>query len=62
MSRYYCTNCERFINEEDIDTRQECMGSFWGSPAYETFAICPHCGSDEVINEEDMEEENEEDN
>ena len=57
--RYYCNNCGRFIEEEDLDTREECVGEFWGRPAYEKFDVCPHCGSDEVIPEEESEEEDE---
>lgn len=52
MSNYKCNDCEREFNEPD--SYEECMGEFWGSPAYETFYCCPFCGSDdyeEVTNE-----------
>lgn len=51
--RYYCPHCEQYFDEEELTTRQECIGEYWGSPAYETFNTCPYCGDDEVVSEED---------
>ena len=51
--RMYCADCDTYFDEDELKTRQECMGEFWGSPAYETFACCPHCGSDESLFRED---------
>lgn len=48
--RYRCGNCGNEFDEPDII--QECMGEFWGAPAYQTFEVCPYCG-EEIIEEED---------
>lgn len=44
---YKCLNCNETFDEPD--SRQEYMGEFWGMPAYDTIYICPHCGSDEIV-------------
>ena len=44
MSEYKCNDCECEFNEPE--SYEECMGEFWGTPAYETFYCCPCCGSD----------------
>ena len=54
MDMYYCTNCGRWV--EDLKEYRECVGEFWGAPAYETFWCCPHCGSDEVLDRDEYEE------
>ena len=48
---FRCNNCEH--NFYEPDTYKECMGEFWGMPAYEEFACCPLCKSDdfEEVNE-----------
>lgn len=45
---YKCDNCGEVCYEEELGSYQECVGEFWGAPAYETFSCCPRCGSDEV--------------
>ena len=53
-----CYECGCIFDEDEADERSECVGEFWGSPAYQSFMVCPECGSDEI---DDYEEENEED-
>jgi hypothetical protein len=42
---YKCNDCENTFNEPD--SYRECIGEFWGFPAYEEFGSCPICGSDD---------------
>lgn len=44
--RYYCEDCHRVMDELDMD--RECIGEYWGVPAYIDYGICPLCGSTEV--------------
>ncbi len=46
MSKYKCNECEAEFNEPD--SYSECMGEFWGMPAYEYFDCCPVCKSDDI--------------
>lgn len=57
--RYKCYNCGETFDEDDAEERRECVGEFWGSPAYDSVMICPECGSDEI--EETDEGENNDD-
>lgn len=41
-----CEDCGEVF--ETPDTYSECIGEFWGAPAYETFGCCPFCGSSEL--------------
>ena len=43
---YKCNDCKAVFTEPD--TYSECMGEFWGMPAYETFDRCPVCKSDDI--------------
>lgn len=45
MSKYKCNECGNEFDEPDTYT--ECMGEFWGVPAYEEFGCCPRCKSDD---------------
>lgn len=42
---FKCNDCENSF--EELHTYRECMGEFWGMPAYEEFSCCPFCGSDD---------------
>lgn len=42
---YYCDNCGEFFDEDEFGTSHECVGEFWGSPAYMDYDVCPYCGS-----------------
>ena len=55
-----CNNCDEVFDEDDLESRSECVGEFWGSPAYDSYGICPYCGSDDYDEYIDPEEEEEE--
>ena len=60
--RYKCCNCDCVFDEQDAGERSECVGEFWGSPAYQTYMVCPECDSEEIDEyTEDEEQEDEED-
>ena len=59
MSKVKCLNCEQVFDEEDVVTKQEYRGEFWGSPAYETVGCCPYCGEDAIDYEYVEEDEDE---
>lgn len=48
-----CVNCGESFDDEEIHTRSECVGEFWGSPAYMNVSVCPSCGSDDLEELED---------
>lgn len=39
---WYCTSCGRVF--DDPYDYEECVGEFWGAPAYQRFSECPYCG------------------
>lgn len=51
----YCCDCDSCFDASDARERRECVGEFWGAPAYETYMECPYCGSDSLIDENDDE-------
>lgn len=59
MRRLKCWNCKKVFNEEDAAVKSECVGEFWGAPAFMDYNACPFCNSDEVdeFDEEDEEDE-----
>lgn len=57
MRKLKCYDCDAIFNEEDAGTHQECVGEFWGVPAYQTYNCCPYCFSDDVGIYEESEEE-----
>lgn len=57
MRKLKCYECGAIFNEEDAGEYQECVGEFWGAPAYQTFLCCPHCNSDEIEDYEGGDEE-----
>lgn len=44
----YCYDCEEFFSEPKA--QRELMGECCGQPAYDTFYVCPNCGSHNVEN------------
>ena len=49
MADYYrCLDCGAIFKVEDSLTVEECVGEFWGQPAYERWAACPHCKSTDL--------------
>ena len=45
---YRCLDCGNIFKAEDAEEIQECVGEFWGMPAYEHWAACPSCKSTEL--------------
>lgn len=43
---YKCLECGHIFDEGEEKIYTECMGECHGSPAYETFRVCPVCGGD----------------
>lgn len=60
VRKLVCTNCSRIFSEDEADVRSERVGEFWGSPAYMEYNACPECGSMDVEEYEESEEDNEE--
>lgn len=57
--KYQCQDCKCVFREEEAGTHTECVGEFWGAPAYKEFMNCPECHSDcieEYYGEESEEE------
>lgn len=54
---YKCNDCEVIF--EEPNSYQEYMGEFWGSRSYQTFYICPCCGSDDYEEYVEGDEEDE---
>ena len=54
--RYKCYDCDEVFDEDDAGSRSECVGEFWGAPAYESYMTCPNCGSDDIEEYEETEE------
>lgn len=42
---YYCDNCDSFFDEPAAE--REMMGYYGSAPAYQDFAVCPYCKSDD---------------
>lgn len=42
----YCHECKNEFDESDMYHYRELVGEFWGAPAYQTYAVCPYCRSD----------------
>lgn len=42
---FRCNDCDVLFSEPD--SYRECVGEFWGTPAYEYWGCCPECGSDD---------------
>lgn len=55
----WCCECETAFEEEDAKVVHDCVGEFWGAPAYQDFLECPFCGSDEIEDYEGQDEEEE---
>ena len=61
INPYRCEDCGAIFDEDEIDSRSEYVGEFWGTPAYQTFNYCPECGSDCIREYEGEDEEETED-
>ena len=52
---YKCAECGQPFDKPE--EREDYRGEFWGIPAYETICVCPYCGSDEILDYEEDEDE-----
>lgn len=59
--RYKCESCGHEFEEDEMITVQECVGEFWGVPAYESWGACPRCKSTDIYEVEEDEEDEEDD-
>lgn len=59
--KYRCYNCGKIFDESDAGVESECVGEFWGSPAYNNYNVCPACNSEDIDEYTGEEEEGEED-
>ena len=50
MTLLYCTDCNKVIDEEDLDYETETY-EFWGAPYSERYPVCPYCKSDALTDE-----------
>lgn len=55
MAYYKCNECEAEFDEPD--SYRECMGEFWGAPAYQTFYVCPVCKSEDFDEKREVSED-----
>lgn len=57
LGRYKCYDCGEVFDGEDADTVSECVGEFWGTPAYMDYVACPFCRSTDVTEYTESDEE-----
>ena len=57
MGKLKCYRCGYIFDEENAGIKQECVGEFWGAPAYMNYNVCPNCDSDDIGDNEESEEE-----
>lgn len=60
MRKYICDDCGTVFNEDEANTRHECVGEFWGAPAYKDFMVCPNCDSEYIDEYHESEESDDE--
>ena len=46
---YRCLTCGAAFTGEDAKEYDEVIGDFWGTPALDTFRLCPRCGNEDVV-------------
>jgi len=50
MGEYVCNDCREVFDESIAAYQKERVADYWGyQPAYIKTMICPHCGSDDII-------------
>ena len=48
MEKWKCEDCEQVFDATELKHEKECIGEYWGAPAYREYDVCPHCGSEEL--------------
>lgn len=46
--KYICNNCGAVVDTDKLRTVREEVGEYWGSPAYDSYGVCPCCGSEDL--------------
>lgn len=59
---YKCWECEKEFSEQEAEYYEECVGDFWGQPAYQKFPVCPFCGSEDIDEYEEKDDYEDEEN
>ncbi len=44
----FICECGRIFDIDEARTVRECVGEFWGAPAYERWLACPRCKSTDI--------------
>ena len=57
MIKYRCNECGTIFDLDESETVQECVGEFWGAPAYNGYVGCPRCRCIELESFESDDEE-----
>lgn len=55
---FICNNrrCQTVFDEDELRIVRECVGEYWGTPAYQEYGTCPCCKSDDYSEAEQCEE------
>ena len=57
--KMFCHDCDWEGEDDELDESTECVGEYWGVNAYQTERVCPWCGSSNVEELDELEEERE---
>ena len=57
MKKYKCQECGETFTLEESAAVSDCVGEFWGSPAYNEFVACPRCRCTDLDHIDDEDEE-----
>lgn len=55
-----CMNCERELYPDQIKKVKVYVGDYGSCPEYETWGVCPYCGSTDIDYEYEEDEEEDE--
>ena len=58
--KYKCDDCGEIFDSDNAEETSECVGEFWGAPAYMKFMICPYCRSRDIYEYHESEESDDE--
>lgn len=61
-AKYYCANCDTWLDELNIVEWDEPRGEYWGIPCSEHMSEwrCPYCDSEDIYESRDIVEPEEE--
>lgn len=54
--KYYCLECGQWTDDVEVNEWDENRGEFWGMPCTEHMVewLCPNCGSDGIIEADEV--------